>query len=456
MDDASRHPAGALALAAARTTWTALPAPVRAQAADLIVDTFAVMARGLTHRDYAPFVQACLHGNGRCTVIGQAGSYPPTVAAQVHGGAMTVIQLQDGHRMARGHPASHVLPVALAMAEETGADGAAFLSAFVGAYEACVRIGMALNGLHPDVHDAGTWSTVGATVAASMLLRLTPEQIADAIEGACALGLLPWSQTAPQGATMHHLYVGVATASGITAAFGAQAGLRGLPGTVERFFGPRAGAAFNPAQVAAGIGPDGSWAHFEMMNAYLKIHPTCAHLHGVNDAIEALIRDDGVTANEIASVDIAISKHAKAYDNPQPATELAARFSVGYSAAIAFVRGGLGFDAISPAEIAKTAVRDLAERIAVRHDPALDRHYPAGRPAVVTVVLKDGRRFKREVIDVRGDHTNPTTRAERRAKATTLLEASLGKEQAGSILSACDAVFAGGPLKLLTDGLSGR
>ena len=105
---------------------------------------------------------------------------------------------------------------------------------------------------------------------------------------------------------------------------------------------------------------------------------------------------------------------------------------------------------------ANTAVRDLAERIAVRHDPALDRHYPAGRPAVVSVVLKDGRRFTREVIDVRGDHTNPTTHTERRAKATTLLEASLGVGQAASILRACDGLFAGGPLKPLTDALKGR
>ena len=35
-------------------------------------------------------------------------------------------------------------------------------------------------------------------------------------------------------------------------------------------------------------------------------------------------------------------------------------------------------------------VRDLAARVTVVHDPALDTAYPAGRPARVTAHLRDG------------------------------------------------------------------
>jgi hypothetical protein len=42
-------------------------------------------------------------------------------------------QLQDGHRLARGHPASHVVPAVLALAEERDLDGRAVLSAVLAA-----------------------------------------------------------------------------------------------------------------------------------------------------------------------------------------------------------------------------------------------------------------------------------------------------------------------------------
>lgn len=50
--------------------------------------------------------------------------------------------------MARGHPASHVVPATLAMAEAQGASGDEWLSAFVAGYECAARVGIALGGLH--------------------------------------------------------------------------------------------------------------------------------------------------------------------------------------------------------------------------------------------------------------------------------------------------------------------
>ena len=438
-----------LARAAKQTRWADLPEYVRSQAADLILDTVAVIAGGMAHPEYARFAEAALSGGdrGRCTVIGNRESVPSVLAAQIHGGATTVLQFQDGHRMARGHPASHIVPAALALAEQVGATSEAFLTAFVAGYEASVRVGLGLGGLRAEIHDAGTWSTVGPAVAGALLLGADVEQLRHAIEGAATVAILPWARTAPEGATMHHLYIGLAASMGVTVATAATSGFQALPRTVEEFFIVRAGAAPDASCLTQGISADGHWSTYEIMNAYLKLHPTCAHLHGVNDAVDALIREEGVKGSEVASADVALYAHAMAYDAHRPTTELAARFSAAYTTAIALLRGDLSAHAISQDTMHDPDVRALASRITVRHDPGLDPLYPDGRPAVVTVTLHDGTRHQRRVVHPRGDCTNPSSLGERRAKVHRLLATLFGPTQAAYVVDSFDALVAGAPVE---------
>ncbi len=454
--------AAGLARAAKLTRWAELPAHVQHQAADLILDTVAVIAGGMAHPEYARFAAAALsgssgngngNGNGKCTVIGEAARAPATLAAQVHGGATTVLQFQDGHRMARGHPASHIVPAALALAEELGSTSDAFFSAFVAGYEAAVRVGLGCGGLRAEIHDAGTWSTIGPAVAGALLLGADADQLAHAIEGAATVAILPWSRTAHEGATIHHLFIGLASSMGLTVATAATSGLLALPRTVEDFFIARAGAEPDVARLTEGIAADGRWATFEIMNAYLKLHPTCAHLHGVNDAVDALIREAGVKGADVASADIALYEHAMAYDARHPTTELATRFSAAYTTAIALLRGSLTREAISQQTLDDPEVRDLARRISVHHDVELDPLYPAGRPAVVTLTLRDGTRHRRRVIHPRGDCTNPSSRGERRAKVRELFETQFAPLQAAHIVESFDALVAGASIESFTASL---
>jgi len=443
-----------LAQAAAATTWRETPQEVRDQAADLILDAFAVIAAGGKDAAYSTYTEMSARGDGSCTVIGHARKTSAAAAALVNGGATTVLQLQDGHRIARGHPAAHVVPAAFAIAEETNASAEDFLGAFVAGYESAARIGASLGGLQPDLHDAGTWSTMGAAAAAAYLLERDPAVIENALDGAAAFALMGWSRTAPQGAGIHHLFIGLAASSGITAAYASVAGLNAIPGTIEKFFGPRAGAKFDASVLENGIA-DGRWSHYELMHAYMKVHPTCAHLHGLNDAVAQLITEHEVRGDDVARVDIATYHHALVYDNHAPETELGARFSAAFTTAIALQRGKLDEDAVTMAMLADPAVRSLAARTIVRHDPALDQYYPAGRPARVTLEMKDGRVLSEFRMHPRGDHTNPTTRSERRAKARRLFTSRFGAAQSERIIAAFEQLFAGGSLDCLSAALRG-
>src|SRR5262249_6625460 len=145
------------------------------------------------------------------------------------------------------------------------------LSAFVAGYEVCARIAVALGGVQDKLHDAGTWGTIGAAVGATYIVtRADARKIGEAIEGAAAVCLFPYRATPMQGATIHHLYIGLAAVIGIAVAQGVAAGLTSVEGTLEDFFGPRAGHRFRPELLTADIAADGTWSAFQLRNAHFK------------------------------------------------------------------------------------------------------------------------------------------------------------------------------------------
>ena len=442
---------GKLAYAAAATRWADVPDDVRRQAGELFLDTLAVISAGLSHPTYAPFVAMHTTVSGEATIPGVETGVPPLSASLVNGGATTVLQLQDGHRLARGHPASHLVPALLAVAESTQTDGPTMLEAFVAGYEVGARIGIALGGLNPAIHDTGTWGAIAAAVAVTHLMsKRDPNAIASAIEAAAAVAPMLYRETAAAGASVHHLYVGFGATSGLTVANAVQAGLSPLVGTLQGFFGPRAGAECDFSKLMMGINSGHRWHDYELMNAYIKVHPTCAHLHGVNDAVAQLIAEHELRAEQVAGVDVATYAAALEFENSQPDNDLAARFSIPGSVAIALCRGALTVDTLTAETLQTAEVQELMTRIRVRHDPKLDDLYPSGRPCTVEISCHDGRQLKASVVHPLGDCTNPLTGTQRRAKAVTLFTKRFGENGARNVLRRWDAVLAGERISALS------
>ena len=246
-------PAQILAKAAATTRWATTPSEVRRQTLDLILDTFAVIAAGARHPSLRPVAERLKDRDGPATVVGYPTGASASNAALLNGATTTVLQLQDGHRIARGHPMSHVLPAAFAVAEELDATPEEFMSSVIAGYEVSARVGRALGGLQDLLHDTGTFGTIGAAVATAFLVSGADEAaIAQAIEGSAAVALFPYRATPMAGATVHHLYVGLGASTGVIAGKAAVFGLSSLAGTLESFFGPRAGADFQVALIDRG------------------------------------------------------------------------------------------------------------------------------------------------------------------------------------------------------------
>ncbi|WNV76180.1 MmgE/PrpD family protein [Geodermatophilus sp. DSM 44513] len=435
-------PVEGLAAAVSTTSWAACPGAVRDRVVDLVADCVAVTALGSRRPELSRVVAgyAAHTPDGPATVVGRSRGWPAATAAFLNGCAVAADQLQDGHRPARGHPAAHVVPAVLALGEEVDATGGEVLSAVLAGYEAGVRLGRAMGGTPPGVHDIGTWGQVAASAAAARLLAPGDAAAARrALELSAAAVLLTDAGTVFGGAPGGHAFLGASVQLGTTLGAAAVAGLAARPGALDRHLAAVAAQDWDPVHL--GVAPDGGWDRHEVLAGYVKAHPTCAHLHGVNDAVADLL-DDGVRGADVASVEVRTWAGAAGLDSPAE-DELSARFSIPTSVAVALVHGRLDETTMTSAVVTSPAVRDLAARVRVVHDATLDAGYPAGRPASVRLTLADGGTRTAAAARPRGDADRAFSRAELAAKAERLLVARFGT--AGrSVLAAVHALADGG------------
>lgn len=453
-----------LAGAVATTSWTDAPEAVRDRVVDLVADTIAVAALGCGRPELArltalydrlsgerrcggvpadsPVAEGCWAAGG-ASVLGSARSWPAPTAMLLNATAVAADQLQDGHRPARGHPASHVVPAVLALAEETAATGEELLAAVLAGYEAGVRVGRAMGGTPRGVHDIGTWGQLAAAAGTARLLAPGDAgAAARALELAAAAVLLTDATTVFSGHDGSHTFLGSSVQTGAQQGLAAVAGLGSAPGSLHRHLAAVAAAAWNPDPLAV----PGTWQEFEVLGGYVKVHPTCAHLHGVNDAIADLV-DAGVNARDVTTLAVFTFAGAAAFDAVAD-SELAARFSVPTSVAIALLDGRLDETTLTHERVQADDVRDLASRVEVVHDPTLDAGYPGGRPARVHVVMRDGSCREAAASRPRGDADRSFSRATMREKASRLLIGRFGAP-GQNLLDAVHALAAGGDARNL-------
>ncbi|WP_081615514.1 MmgE/PrpD family protein [Nocardioides sp. Iso805N] len=396
----TRQLAAHLGQLAAAVRWDDAPEVVRARVLALTADVLATAVAALERPDVVALRDAVAVGEGPSTVIGRAGGLPPAMAGFVNAVPIAREQLQDGHRRARGHPASHVVPAVLAVAEAHGASGTATLSAVLAGYETGVRIGLAMAGTPRGVHDIGTWALLGAAAGVAHLLSDGhAETIAAAIDSAATLPIAPDAHSVFAGFTAQNLYLPTAVQAAVLHGQAAAAGLRAAPGTLERHFASQ--VAGDPAGLTDRmqrllVPPASSPEGWTVLDGYLKRHPTCALLHGINDAVEDLLEEAlGETdrfdrIDRIDTVLVRTYGAAADFDEIAPTNDMAARFSIPWTVAAALTLGTLDETAFTATTLDDARVRELAGRVRIEHDPELDAGYPAGRPAVVTVRFRDG------------------------------------------------------------------
>lgn len=384
------------------------PKDVRYKAALVLADTLGAIVGGSAEFEVGALTERLSSGaSGEALVIGAGQRTDPKTAALLNGTAGTALEMDEGHQFCKGHPAIHVIPAVLAAATNTRPSGHAILTAIAVGYEAAARVGIA-SALRPSMHPHGTWGAIGAAAAVLRLQNATQAQIRDGMNMAASLGLSTSRRTMLEGGTVRNTFAGLSNQMGLLVADLVATGFSGDTEGVAHVFGQVVSDRFDQEALIEGLGE-----RWEIMRNYFKLHACCRFNHAALDALDMLLADAPSFAPEDIT-DILVETYGLAVelDDAAPKNVLAAKFSVPFAIAARLVTGVSTVESFSIDRVGDEAIRALAQQVRLIEDPEMSAKLPNERPARVTIILRDGRKFSAATDTNRGDWADPFSEAE--------------------------------------------
>lgn len=407
----------------AGTPGDQIPAPVREHATWLLHDLVAVMSDAgsgaySTMDRLRSYAATCSGAEGgRSRLFGTDQRAPVETAALVGGVLGYAIDNEAHHTEAVLHPVAAIGPVALAVAEASGATGEQMLSAFVIGVDVAIRVATAFNGA--GLYDRGFHPTpvscvFGAAATTARLLGLDADATRNALglAGAQAGGLLAWvDDPAEQARPMN---VGLAARSGVTAAQLAAAGYPGYPEvfqgkySVLRAFSDR----HDPQRLIAGLGE-----HYTTTELAYKMHACVAFTHPALDALQTLV-SQGLDPEDVAEVELRFPTSGYHVIDANPLRSHCAQ----YLMALMLTHGVIRFsDVVNDRTGDDPRIARLTAAASVVPDEELEQTYPEFYRSIVTLTLTSGERVVRDITHPVGTAQNPADPADLQAKYDRLM-----------------------------------
>jgi 2-methylcitrate dehydratase PrpD len=414
----------------AETDLKRLPdAAVRA-ARLVLLDTLGAIAAGSALAENRRLAGSMVARRSRATatLVGHGGKADPLLATFTNGTAGVALEVDEGSRLGGGHPAIHVVPAALATAEDLGLDGRRLLESLIAGYEVCSRLGSATTA-RPNVHSHGTWGTIGSAVAVAKLAGLGAPDLRAVINLAASMSPANTWTTALEGVTIRNAYPGRSGLEGILAVDLHRAGFTGLADGPSDVYGTILADRFEPARALDGLG-----GALRIQQNYFKRYACCRYNHPALDALLAMAAREAFSADQVERVVVTTIPFGPRMADPAPGSMLAAKFSIPYAVAAALVLGRADVPAFAEPARADPRIRALAARVEVRVDPEMSPRRADYPTAVVEVVLRDGRRRSASTTVVRGDFEDPVPAAEIVDKFLALATEPLGAARAREVV----------------------
>jgi 2-methylcitrate dehydratase PrpD len=335
----------------ANTEFNSIPTPMLWTAKRLILDTLGVAIAGhaTSGAKRALRTVTALGGAPECTVFvtGHKTSPPHAVFANV---SLATALLADDSCLLLGHHGQSAILPALALSEQRGASGSAFLDAAAIAYEASARIAAASRHLvrqsdgtlraSPSGGGEG-WIVFAAAFSAGRLAGFDSLRIAN------AMGIAGYTASIPTGARWNRpTFTNVRQ---FPYAFAAQNGTMAVLLTENGFSGDHAildaDASRNSADwwTMAGIpGSDAASAFRSLGTDWLtldtsfKPYPSCRFLNGPTSLFANIVAEESLGADEIDHVDVFTDGFLQHYhmEDPHVGCEEDSQFSLPHALAM--------------------------------------------------------------------------------------------------------------------------
>ncbi|MEM5439365.1 MmgE/PrpD family protein [Paraburkholderia diazotrophica] len=342
-------------------------------------------------------------------------------AAWANSAAASTLDLDDGHRRARGHPGAAIIPVAFAVAAEIGAGLEELIASIVIGYE----VGVTIAAARTTYGTTGTWSSY-AVVATAAALRRTPCSV---IEHALAIA----GESAPNSLFMSAPPLSLPTPESSDIKEGIPwsvvTGMLALDLAEGGFTGPRNILDSGLFYGFADMSPLGESLH--ICNAYYKLYCCCRHVHPPLEATLRLIEQYQLDAKAIEAIDIETYSGALRIANQtEPASLVDVQYSIPYCVALAALAGRESLLPLTMDCLSYEGVSALANKVSLTVDAEFEKQFPAKTLARVTIVC-GGRRYVSQVTEPRGEAGDALSWEELKAKyiAATRLYATGAQQE---------------------------
>ncbi|MGZ5650617.1 MAG: MmgE/PrpD family protein [Usitatibacter sp.] len=343
----------------------------------------------------------------QCAVWGTGLRLSAPHAALVNGTQVQGFELDDVHRAGVLHVGAVVLPALIAITEiKPGVTGREFIAAAVAGYEIGPRVGLCMGPEHiaQGWHSGATVGVFSAAAGAARGLALDPDRTVHAlgIAGTQAAGLM----AAQYGSMVKRMHAGRSSQSGLYGALFAEAGFTGIVDVLESPYGgfcttfSRSTDRFDLSQLVRGFGE--VW---QTMGVALKFYACVGSNHTTLDALREMQSERPFAGGDVDRIVVHASRatvdHVGWKYVPQGLTS--AQLNLPYSVATLLLEGDCFVEQFTEEKVADPARMALADRVEVRHDPAITARGASYRHAVrVEVLLNDGTRMERAVEAPRG------------------------------------------------------
>ncbi len=316
--------------------------------------------------------------------------------------------IDDGHRIASGHPGTCTVPAVFSLGQARKSAPRDIIAATVAGYEVFVRLACAVMPSHVQrgFHSSGTCGTVACAAAAGRLIGLDAERMHRALSlgAVTASGLFEVSETAQ---AVKPINPANAARAGIFAALLAEAGMEAPEAPfdgVKGFF-----SAYTDKLEAEYITAPYQKGVFKIDECYTKMYPACRHLHGLTDCA-VMFHGDGVQPDEIAEIVLHSYPNSIAVTGNilEPEDEGGAKFSMTYAVARALLSGGFTLDDLSGAKNMSGETRELIRKMRIVSDPGLEIREKRIRGAKVELVMKGGAKLAHAVDFPKGEPESRT------------------------------------------------
>jgi 2-methylcitrate dehydratase PrpD len=389
---------------------------VRRRAALILADDLGAMVAAANEPQVAA-VRASLaansHGPEATVFAAGAPRIDRFAAAAANGMAATWCELDEGFRAAPCHAGAYLLPALLAEAEHRGAGTSAVLAALAVAYEVTARIALAFPFATMNVHPHAAFATIGAAAGAGLMRGFDAGRLLDAVSGAASMSFAGPFGHATEGALVRNGWTSAGAWIGMQTADWSATGIGGLAETPYDVFVTVFHTGCKPEELSAGLGE--TWA---VAGGYHKIFACCQYAHSAVEAtldLHARLAGSGRSAADLAEITVETHPRGLNLTTVEPATVLAAKFSMPHAMAAVATLGTGGQAAFTAATLTDPPIAALRRKVRLAPHPAIG-DWPLDRPARVSWRFADGESWVAECASARGGSDQPFDEATMTAK----------------------------------------